>query len=55
MDLWGCFVVMADMYIRDGFYLSGKGAVVFADEPSAAVDSVMVSISYIFGSKHCLN
>ena len=32
-----------------------KGAAVFADELSAAVDSGMGSISNIFGSKHCLN
>ena len=40
------------MYIRDGLHLSGKGAAVFADELSAAVDSGMVSITNIFCSKH---
>ena len=32
------------MYMRDGLHLSGKGAAVFADELSAAVDSGMGSI-----------
>ena len=32
VDSWGCFVGRADMYIRDGLHLSGKGAAVFADE-----------------------
>ena len=54
-DLWGSFVVRADMDTRDGLHLSGKGAAVFADEFSAAVDSGMGSIRNIFGSKHCLN
>ena len=45
------------MYMRDGLHLTGKGAAVFADELSAAVDSGMGSITNIFGSisKHCLN
>ena len=29
------------MYMRDGLYLSGQGAALFADELSAAVDSDM--------------
>ena len=33
---------------------SGKGAAVFADELSAAVDSGMESITHICGSRHCL-
>ena len=41
--------------MRDGIHLNGQGATVFADELSAAVDSGMGSITYIFGSKHCLN
>ena len=32
MDLWGSFVGRADMYMKDGHHLSGKGAAVFADE-----------------------
>ena len=43
------------MYMKDGFHLSGKGAAVFADDLSAAVDSGMGSITHIYGSKHCLN
>ena len=39
---------------EDGLHLSGKGAAVFADGFSAAVDSGMGSISNIFGSKHYL-
>ena len=39
MDLWGSFVGRADMYMKDGLHLSGKGAAVFADKLSAAVDS----------------
>ena len=36
-------------------YLSGKDAVVFVDELSAAVDSGMGSIPNRVGSNHCLN
>ena len=43
------------MYVRDALYLSGKGAAVFADELSAAVDSGMGSMPNIFGNKHCLD
>ena len=55
VDLWGSFVGRADMYMKDGLHLSGKGAAVFADGLSAAVDSGMGSITNIFGSKHNLN
>ena len=55
VDLWGSFVGRADMYMKDGLHLSGKGAAVFADELSAAVDSDMGTMTNIFGSKHCLN
>ena len=55
LDLWGCFVGRADMYMKDGFHLSGKVAAVFADELSAAVDSGLGSLTNIFGSKHYLN
>ena len=48
-----CFKMKQNM--KDGFHLSGKGAAVFADGLSAAVDSGMGSISNIFGSKHYLN
>ena len=43
------------MYTRDGLHLSRKGAAVFADELSAAVDSGMGSIIFFFFNKHCLN
>ena len=52
---WGSFVGRADMYMKDGLDLSGKGAAVFAEGLSAAVDSGMGSLSNIFGSKHYLN
>ena len=55
VDLWGSFVGRADMYMKDGLHLSGKGAAVFADGLTTAVDSGMGSISNIFGSKHYLN
>ena len=55
VDMWGSFVGRADMYMNDGLHLSGKGAAVFVDELSAAVDSGMGSITNIFASKHCLN
>ena len=47
MDLWGSFVGRADMYM--------KGAAVFADKLSAAVDSDLGTMTTIFGSKHSLN
>ena len=34
--------------MRDGLHLSGKGAAVFADEPSEAVESGMGSIKMYF-------
>ena len=43
------------MHTRDGLYLSGKNAVVFVYELSAAVDNGMGSVTNIFGSKRCLN
>ena len=53
--LWGSFVGRTDMYMKDGLRLREKGAAVFADGLTAAVDSGMGRISNIFGSKHCLN
>ena len=47
VDLWGSFVGRADIYMKDGLHLSGKGAAVFADGLSAAVDSGMGSLSKI--------
>ena len=44
------------MYMRDGLHLSGKGQhYLWMYSQPAAVDSGMGSITYIFGSKHCLN
>ena len=43
------------MYMKDGLRLSGKGAAVFGDGITAAVDSGMGSIKNMFGSKHNLN
>ena len=40
------------MYMNDGLHLSGKGAAVFADELSAAVDSGNGSINKVV-AKHC--
>ena len=47
MDLWESFVGRADVDMRDGLHVSGKGAAVFADELTAAVDSGMCSIKKI--------
>ena len=55
VDLWGSFVGRADMYMKNGLHLSGKGAAAFADGLTSAVDSGMGSITNIFGSKHYLN
>ena len=55
VDLWGSFVGRADMYMKVGLHLSGKGAAVFADKLSAAVDSDLGTMTNIFGSKHSLN
>ena len=38
---------MADMYMKDGLRLGGKGASVLADELSAAVESGMGSIKIV--------
>ena len=43
-DLWGSFVGRAYMFMKDGLHLSGKGAAVFEDGLSAAVDSGMGNI-----------
>ena len=51
----GSFVGRADMYMKDGLHLSGKGAAVFADKLSAAVDSDLGTMTNVFGSKHSLN
>ena len=43
------------MYMKDWLCLSAKGAAVFADGLTAAIDSGLGNITNIFGSKHCLN
>ena len=43
------------MYMKDGLHLSGKGAAVFADKLSAAVDSDLGTMTNLFRSKHSLN
>ena len=43
------------MYMKDGFPLSEKGAAVFADGLTSAVDSCMGSITNIVGSKQRSN
>ena len=45
VDLWGCCVGRADMFMRDGLHLSGKNAAAFVAELSAAVDSGLGSIN----------
>ena len=55
VDLWGSVVGRADMNMKYGLHLSGKGAVVFAEGLTAAVDSGMGSMTNSFGSKHYLN
>ena len=47
MDLWDSFVEKEEMYVRDGLHLSGKGAAVFAEELSGAVDSGLGKVSYL--------
>ena len=55
VDLWGSFVGRADMYMKDGLHLSGKGAAVFAEGLAAVVYSGMGSITNFFGSQPYLN
>ena len=39
LDLWGYFVGKEDMYVRDGLYLSRKGAAVFSENLLRSMDS----------------
>ena len=55
VDLWGSVFGRADMNMKYGLHLSGKGAVVFAEGLTAEVDSGMGRITNSFGSKHYLN
>ena len=43
MNLLGCFVGRADMYMSDWLHLSEKGVAVYVDELSAAVNIDMGS------------
>ena len=47
VDLWDSFVGKEEMYVRDGLYLSGKGAAVFAEGLSGAVASGLGKVSYL--------
>ena len=47
VDLWDSFVGKEEMYVRDGLHLSGKGAAVFAEGLSGAVDSGLGKVSYL--------
>ena len=42
-----CIVAKEEMYMRDGLYLSGKGAGVFADGLKQAVDSGLGNVHYL--------
>ena len=39
LDLWGRFVGMEDMYVRDGLHLRGTGAAVFSENLLQSTDS----------------
>ena len=47
VDLWDSFVGKEDMYMRDGLYLSGKGAAVFAEGLSGAIASGLGKVRYL--------
>ena len=47
VDLWDSFVGKEEMYLRDGLYLSGKGAAVFAEGLSGAVASGLGKVRYL--------
>ena len=47
VDLWDSFVGKEEMYVRDGLHLSGKGAAVFAEGLSGAVDSGLGKVRYL--------
>ena len=40
VDLLGYFFGRKDMYVRDGFYLSGNGAAVFSENLLRSVEQV---------------
>ena len=47
VDLWSSFVEKEELYMRDGLHLSGKGAGVFSDGLTQAVDSGLRNVSYL--------
>ena len=47
VDVWDSFLEKEEMYARDGLYLSGKGAAVFAEGLSGAVASGLGKVSYL--------
>ena len=47
VDLWDSFVGKEEMYMRDGLYLSGKGAAVFAEVLSGAVAGGLGKVRYL--------
>ena len=47
VDLWSSFVAKEEMYMRDDLHLSGKGAGVFADGLTQAVDSGLGNVCYL--------
>ena len=53
VDLWRCFVGRADMYMRDGLHLNGKGQQYLL--MNYQQQSKVGKHKNIFGSKHCLN
>ena len=44
LDLWDSFMRKDEMYLRDGLYLSGKWAAIFAEGLSGAVASGLYDI-----------
>ena len=47
VDMWDSFVGKEEMYVRDGLYLSGKGAAVFAEALSVAVANGLGKVRYL--------
>ena len=48
VDLWGSFVGRADMYMKDGLYLSGKWQQYLRTNSQQQLNSGMGSITNIF-------
>ena len=47
VDLWDSFVGKEEMYSRNGLHLSRKGAAVFAEGLSGAVDCGLGKVRYL--------